>query len=123
MLFNVCSGLFRACSGLFRACSGLFRACSGLFRVVPDCSVRVPAFHIPVPGFRTCRLRQFHGTPELHVFADASVLAYGAAAYLVWPSSTGKEVRLVSAKARVAPLRQTTIPGLELTWQPLLQAD
>ena len=55
-----------------------------------------------------------HGTPELHVFADASVMAYGAAAYLVWPCSTGKEVRLVSAKVRVAPLRQTTIPRLQL---------
>ena len=56
----------------------------------------------------------FHGTPELHVFAVASVMVYGAAAYLVWPFSTRKEVRLVSAKARVAPLRQTTIPRLEL---------
>ena len=55
-----------------------------------------------------------HGSPELHVFADASVLAYGAAAYLVWSTSTGREVRLVSAKARVAPLRQTTVPRLEL---------
>ena len=55
-----------------------------------------------------------HGSPELHVFADASIFAYGAAAYLVWPTSTGREVRLVSAKARVAPLRQTTIPRLEL---------
>ncbi|XP_028395713.1 uncharacterized protein LOC114519743 [Dendronephthya gigantea] len=55
------------------------------------------------------------GSPELHVFADASVLAYGAAAYLVWSSSSGRtEVRLISAKARVAPLRQTTIPRLEL---------
>ena len=54
------------------------------------------------------------GSPELHVFADASILAYGAAAYLVWSSSSGREVRLVSAKARVAPLRQTTIPRLEL---------
>ena len=59
-----------------------------------------------------------HGSPELHVFADASIFAYGAAAYLVWPTSTGREVRLVSAKARVAPLRQTTIPRLELIWQP-----
>ena len=55
-----------------------------------------------------------HGSPELHVFADASIFAYGAAAYPVWPTSTGREVRLVSAKARVAPLRQTTIPRLEL---------
>ena len=55
-----------------------------------------------------------HGSPELHVFADASISAYGAAAYLVWSTPTGREVRLVSAKARVAPLRQTTIPRLEL---------
>ena len=55
------------------------------------------------------------GLPELHVFADASILAYGAAAYLVWSSTSGERVaRLVSAKARVAPLRQTTIPRLEL---------
>ena len=54
------------------------------------------------------------GSPELHVFADASILAYGAAAYLVWSSSSGKEARLVSVKARVAPLCQTTIPRLEL---------
>ena len=54
------------------------------------------------------------GSPELHLFADASILAYGAAAYLVWPTVNGKEVCLISAKARVAPLRQTTIPRLEL---------
>jgi hypothetical protein len=47
------------------------------------------------------------GLPELHVFADASILAYGAVAY-------GIEVRLISAKVRVAPFRQTTIPRLEL---------
>ena len=57
----------------------------------------------------------FHGAPELHVFADASVLAYGAAAQLVWPFSTGKEVRLVSAKARVASFaKQFAKPRLEL---------
>ena len=45
------------------------------------------------------------GLPELHVFSDASILAYGAAAYLVWHCENGREARLVSAKARVAPLR------------------
>lgn len=39
---------------------------------------------------------------------------YGAAAYLRWSRFDGAEVRLVAAKARVAPIRQTTIPRLEL---------
>ena len=54
------------------------------------------------------------GPPQLHVFSDAIILAYGAAAYLLWPRPDSAEVRLVAAKARVAPIRQTTIPRLEL---------
>ena len=33
--------------------------------------------------------------PEMHVFSDASILAYGAAAYIVWTCADGKEVRLI----------------------------
>ncbi|XP_046566481.1 uncharacterized protein LOC124275051 [Haliotis rubra] len=54
------------------------------------------------------------GSSELHVFGDASMGAYGAAAYLLWPTVRGTEVQLVFAKARVAPLHQTTIPRWEL---------
>ena len=54
------------------------------------------------------------GPPQLHVFADASINAYGALAYLLWPTPDLPEVRLISAKARVAPLRLSTIPRLEL---------
>ena len=54
------------------------------------------------------------GPPQLHVFSDANILAYGAAAYLRWPRPNSAEVRLVAAKARVAPIRQTTVPRLEL---------
>lgn len=54
------------------------------------------------------------GVPELHVFTDASAIAYGAAAYHLWNTMKGPHVTLVSAKARVAPVKQTTIPRPEL---------
>lgn len=44
------------------------------------------------------------GLAELHVFANASILAHGPTAYLVWSHANGTEVRLISAKARVTPL-------------------
>ena len=48
------------------------------------------------------------------MFSDASQTAYGAVAYLVWLTPEGPRVSLVSLKARVAPIRHTTIPRLEL---------
>ena len=53
------------------------------------------------------------GSSKLHVFADASKAACSAVAYLVWETLQGPHVSLVSAKARVAPVRQTTIPRLQ----------
>ena len=63
---------------------------------------------------RCLRPERYSGTSELHVFADASASAYGAAAYLLSSTSHDPGVRLISAKARVTPLRQTTTPRLEL---------
>jgi len=45
-----------------------------------------------------------------HVFADASTKAYGAVAYL----SNLNQTSFVMAKGRVAPLKQITLPKLEL---------
>ena len=47
---------------------------------------------------------------DLHVFADASMKAYGAMAYL----QQDREVAFVMAKSRAAPLKHLTLPRLEL---------
>ena len=51
----------------------------------------------------------------LHCFSDASFVGYGVACYLRLVDENGKvEVPLVMGKARVSPLKPTTVPRLEL---------
>ena len=53
---------------------------------------------------------------ELHHFADASEVAYGAVSYLVLKNCDGEvHSALVLAKSHLAPLKRMTIPRLELT--------
>jgi hypothetical protein len=55
------------------------------------------------------------GKPCLVVFCDASRLAFGAVAYIRWNQRDGNfGVRFVAAKSGVAPLKELTIPRLEL---------
>ena len=55
------------------------------------------------------------GKPSIIVFCDASRLAFGPVAYIRWKRRDGKyDVRFVAAKSRVAPLKELTIPRLEL---------
>ena len=61
------------------------------------------------------------GMSQLHKFADVSRHAYGAVACLLWPTTEGSDVHLISAKPRVPPIRQPTIPPLELMERSLLQ--
>lgn len=52
---------------------------------------------------------------EMHTFCDASERAFGACVYLRSIGVTGKvQVSLLCAKSRIAPLKATTIPRLEL---------
>ncbi|XP_037959288.1 uncharacterized protein LOC119688691 [Teleopsis dalmanni] len=52
---------------------------------------------------------------QLHIFADASEKAFGAAAYIRAILKDGRIiVRLLCAKSRVAPLKKQTLPRLEL---------
>ncbi|XP_055681854.1 uncharacterized protein LOC129789232 [Lutzomyia longipalpis] len=53
---------------------------------------------------------------QLHMFSDASNLAYGAAIYRVTIDASGKIVsHLLTAKSKVTPVKKKTIPKLELT--------
>ena len=55
------------------------------------------------------------GDPSLVFFCDALRLAFGACAYMKWKLDSWQfGTRFVAAKARVAPLKELTIPHLEL---------
>ncbi|GBM22766.1 hypothetical protein AVEN_238310-1 [Araneus ventricosus] len=51
---------------------------------------------------------------QMHVFVDACKEAYATCIFLRTDTSQGVKVVLVRAKSRVAPLKQATIPRLEL---------
>ena len=74
----------------------------------------------PIPG-RYFSLNQDRFNVQLHGFADASESAYATVVYIhsVY-EDTSTEVKLVTAKTRVAPLKRMSIPRLELCAAQLL---
>lgn len=67
---------------------------------------------IKIPRWIGIRLNQ---PVELHYFCDASQLAYAAVCYIRSKSTDGSYIiRLLTSKAKVAPLKTISIPRLEL---------
>lgn len=75
-------------------------------------------------NFRLPRWIQFNSKSkvvELHGFSDASNMAYSAVVYIrVVDSDDNVHVNLVSSKTKVAPIRQVSLPRLELCGSVLL---
>lgn len=70
--------------------------------------IRIPRCFSPVGNRRYSRA-------DLHVFCDASLKAYAAAAYLRFAiENAPAHVALIMAKTRVAPLKPLSVPRLEL---------
>ena len=63
----------------------------------------LPRQYLPTPVEQQAEL-------QLHVFADASTLAFGTVAFL----QQGPHTSFVMARSRVAPLKKRTLPQLEL---------
>lgn len=57
---------------------------------------------------------------QLHGFADSSEKAYGAVVYVRYYTSNGFVTNLLCSRSRVAPIKKTTIPRLELCAAVLL---
>ena len=55
------------------------------------------------------------GAMALHHFCDASLTGYGACSYLRLTNHTGRvHAALIMAKSRLAPIKQLSVPRLEL---------
>ncbi|XP_062700111.1 uncharacterized protein LOC134284819 [Aedes albopictus] len=71
----------------------------------------------PLKGLRVPRNYFQHtvnGAVQLHVFVDASTVAYACVAYFAVFGPKGMEVTLISAKGKVAPIKVLSVPRLEL---------
>ncbi|CAG2248710.1 unnamed protein product [Mytilus edulis] len=72
--------------------------------------------NISIPRcFKTKDMKEISDA-QLHIFSDGSEIGYGACAYLRLVDTNGKvNCSLILGKSRLAPLKQTTIPRLELS--------
>ena len=68
------------------------------------------AAHIVYPRLYYPQYTHRSTNKQLHIFADASLCAYGAVAYI----TQDNQVSLVMSRSRVAPVKPITLPKLEL---------
>lgn len=81
-------------------------------------------FQADLPKLEEIRIpRRLHlnARSELHGFCDASERAYAAVIYLLSDNDEGdRQVTIITAKTKVAPLKQVSLPRLELCAATLL---
>lgn len=70
-------------------------------------SLRVPRWYGTLSNTKPCDV-------QLHIFADASAVAYATVAYFRIETDDGVSCILIGSKTRVAPLKLVSIPRLEL---------
>ncbi|XP_041970663.1 uncharacterized protein LOC121727052 [Aricia agestis] len=86
----------------------------------PRAPARAPVCRPLSPGSRTrtadaCTyVSGGYNNLELHLFCDASTKAMCAVAYWRWMSNNNIRVAFIASKCRVAPLKLTSVPRLEL---------
>ena len=69
-------------------------------------------------GVERCLKPKNYGNPDrvhIHHFCDASEAGYGVVSYMRMKNDKGIHCSFLTSKARVAPIKQVTIPRLELT--------
>lgn len=59
-------------------------------------------------------------TVEIHGFADSSIRAYGAVVYLRVVGNKNIRINIIASKTKVAPIKQISVPRLELCAAQLL---
>ena len=87
-----------------------------------DQLARWTAWFKQLPALASLTIPRCYSTPslqavrrELHMFADASTVGYGACVYLRQTDARGRtELSLVLGKSRLAPIKEQTVPRLEL---------
>ncbi|XP_054272891.1 uncharacterized protein LOC128993157 [Macrosteles quadrilineatus] len=88
--------------------------------VTPELSLKWKAWMDEVKSLRTLKIQRCYfntrvsDSVELHIFVDASEEAFAATAYLRQENKDTYETTLIMSRAKVAPIKNLTIPRLEL---------